>query len=135
MKQLGAGEQMALAALADEFRVRMAQAALVGYDAGGHVGQVPSSVTPYEFWEYYVTNRTELSLKVLPVPVEKFISEIKDQPSEAELQALFDKYKDEEYDTAKDTPGFKQPRRLKLEWISASADSDFYRRQAQQCLQ
>jgi hypothetical protein len=139
LKHLGfhadsAGEQVLLAALGDEFRVRMAQAALVGYDPGGHIGQVPTSVTPYEFWEYYRRNRTELSLKLLPVPVQKFIPEVKDQPSEPELQALFEKYKDEEYDPSKDTPGFKQPRRLRLEWISASPDSEYYRKQAQQCL-
>src|SRR5207248_3355162 len=34
----------------------------------------------------------------------------------------------------KDTPGFKQPRRIKLEWVSASPDSDYYRKQAQQWL-
>src|SRR5260370_20714269 len=127
-------EQAVLTALGDEFRVRMAQAALVGYNPSGHVGQVPASITPYEFWEYYRTNRTELSLKLLPVPVQKIVPEVKDKPSEAELQALFEKYKDEEYAPNKDTPGFKQPRRIKLEWVSASPDSDTYRKQAQQWL-
>ncbi len=127
-------EQAVLTALGDEFRVRMAQAALVGYNPSGHIGQVPASITPYEFWEYYRTNRTELSLKLLPVPVQKFIPEVKDKASEAELQALFEKYKDEEYAPNKDTPGFKQPRRMKLEWVSASPDSDTYRKQAQQWL-
>jgi hypothetical protein len=127
-------DQTLLTALGDEFRVRMAQAALVGYDPGGHVGQVPTSITPYEFWENYKTNRTELSLKLLPVPVQKFLPEVKEQPKEDELEALFNKYKDEEYAPDKDTPGFKQPRRLKIEWLSASADSPYYRKLAQQCI-
>jgi hypothetical protein len=125
-----ATQQGLVAALGDEFRVRLAQAALVGYDPGGHIDQVPTSITPYEFWDYYQKNRTELSLKLLPIPVQKFIAEIKDRPSEADPQALFDKYKDQEYAPDKDTPGFKQPRRMRLEWISASPDSEYYRKQA-----
>jgi hypothetical protein len=124
-------DQTLLRALGDEFRVRMAQAALVGYDPGGHLGQVPSLITPYEFWEDYRWNRTELSLKLLPIPVQKFLADVKEQPSEAELRALYEKYRDEEYAPDKETPGFKQPRRIKLEWVSASADSPYYRKQAQ----
>src|SRR5262249_12673931 len=37
-----------LAALRDEFRVRMAQSALLGYDPGSHA-QVPTPITPEEF--------------------------------------------------------------------------------------
>ena len=62
--------------------------------------------------------------------MEKLIAQVKDKPSEADLQALFDKYKDQEYAPDKDTPGFKQPRRMRLEWISASPDSEYYRKQA-----
>jgi hypothetical protein len=71
-------------------------------------------------------------LKLLPVPVQKFLPEVKEKPSDQELEALFEKYKGDEYAPDKDTPGFKQPRRLKLEWVSASADSPFYRKLAQQ---
>ncbi len=39
-------------ALADEFRVRLAQATLVGYDPAG-IGSIPAPVSPYELWEYY----------------------------------------------------------------------------------
>src|SRR5260370_34014017 len=116
MRMLGVQEPTLRAALGNEFRVRMAQAALVGYDPNGRighgtarpsltrpdpligydpsapVGQVPMSITPYEFWEYYRKNRTELSLKRLPLPVrERFLPEVKDAPSEAELESLFEK--------------------------------------------
>ena len=139
LKQLGiqpdsAGQQLLLTALSDEFRVRMAQAALVGYDPGGNIGQVPTSVTPYDFWEYYRKNRTELTTKLLPVPVEKFVPDVKDKPSDAELEALFEQYKDQEYSPDKETPGFKQPRRLKVEWVASTASSDYYRKQAQRLL-
>jgi hypothetical protein len=134
LMQLQATDQQVLAALGDEFRVRLAQAALVGFDPGGHIDQVPSSVTPYEFWQYYRRNRTDLSLKVLPLPVEKFIPEVSAKPTDAELEALFEKFKEEEYAPSKDTPGFKQPRRLKLEWVSASPDSEYYRNLARHAL-
>jgi hypothetical protein len=139
LRQLGiqpdhSGLQMLQAALTDEFRVRMAQAALVGYDPGGNIDQVPTSITPYDFWEYYRKNRTELSLKLLPIPVQKFVPEVKESPSESQLEALFEQYKDQEYAPDKETPGFKQPRRIKIQWVSASADSDTYRKQAQRWL-
>lgn len=133
-------QQLLLAALGDEFRVRMAQSALVGYNPGGHFKQTPASlavpalITPYAFWQYYRTNRTELSLNLLPVSAQKFIPEVKEQPTDEELNTLFSKYKDEEYDPSRETPGFKQPRRVRLEWVTASADSDLYRKQAEQWL-
>jgi hypothetical protein len=139
LKQLGiqpdsAGQQLLLTSLADEFRVRLAQAALVGYDPGGNIGQVPTAVTPYEFWEYYRNNRTELTTKLLPIPVEKFVADVKEKPTDAELEALFEQYKDQEYSPDKETPGFKQPRRIKAEWVASAAGSDYYRKQAQQLL-
>src|SRR5205823_12907157 len=104
MRTLGVRDQPLPAALGDEFRVRLAQAALVGFHPSGQVGEVPATIAPYEFWEYYRRNRTELNLKLLPVPVQKFRDEVKDSPSDTELQALFEKYKEEESAPDKETP-------------------------------
>ena len=116
-------------ALGEEFRVRLAQVTLLGFDPGG-VMRVPSFVTPSEFYDYFKRNRTELDVKVLPIPVSKFIDKVKDKPTEAELTKLFDQYKSIEFHPQSETPGFKQPRRLKVEWIGAKADSPFYRKEA-----
>src|SRR5262249_55892255 len=118
-------------ALADEFRVRLAQLAVLGYDPGTS-SRVPALITPYEFWEFYRKNRTEVSIRFLEIPVEHYLSQIKEKPSDEDLRALHEKYKNDEYAPDKETPGFKLPRRIKVEWVSASPDSDYYKKAAGQ---
>lgn len=121
--------QNLVSALNDEFRVRMAQAAMLGYEAG-RPSHIPAPVTPYEFWEYFRRNRTEVSVTVLPLRVEDFVAEVKDEPTAGELDELFKKHKDQEYTPESPTPGFRQPRRMGVEWVAARADSPHYQRAA-----
>ena len=116
-------------ALGEELRVRLAQTTLLGFDPGG-IMQVPAPITPDELWQYYRKNRTELAVKLLPIPVSKFIDQVKDKPTEAELTKLFDEYKDVLYHPQRNTPAFKQPRRIKVEWIAAKSDAPRYRNEA-----
>ena len=87
--------------------------------------------TPYEFWQFYKENRTENVVAVLPIPArhKDFMSKV-GQPTEKDLQDLFEKYKDVEYLAGSDTPGFKVPPRIEVEWINARADSEKYRQKA-----
>jgi hypothetical protein len=119
------------AALAEEFRVRLAQLAILGFDPGSF-SRVPALITPYEFYEYYRKNRTRVSIRFLDVPVKAFLKQVTEPPKDSDLQPLFDKYKDVEYSPAKETPGFKLPRRIKVEWVSTSANSDYYRKAVRQ---
>jgi hypothetical protein len=120
------------AALADEFRVRIARTAVMGDDRAE--SQYASTwATPYEFWQYYKDNRTENEIAVLPIPVrhKDFLSQVA-QPTEKDLQELFDKYKDFEYIAGSDLPGFKVPPRIEVEWVNARADSEKYQKKAAQ---
>jgi hypothetical protein len=127
------------AALADELRVRRAQAALLGYEPGSQglravkkeeTNDVPSGPTPEEFWEYYKENCVPVKVALLPLPVKDFVD--KDQkPSDKELADLFNKYKEKEPTPESDKPGFKQPRRVMVEWISAQPGSEFYKKSSQ----
>ncbi len=118
-----------VSALGEEFRVRLAQTTLLGFDPGG-IMKVPAPVTPAELWTYFRRNRTELAVKMLPIPVSKFIDQVKDKPTEDELKKLFEDYKDAEYHPQSPTPGFKQSHRIKVEWIGARADAPHYRKEA-----
>jgi hypothetical protein len=120
------GTQVLISALAEEFRVRLAQTAVLGFDPQGF-SHVPTPVAPYESWQYYVQNRTEVNATLLPVPVRDFLSQVKDKPSEQELIDLYEKYKDEEPAPYKENPGFKLPQRIKVDWISTYAQADYYR--------
>jgi len=120
------------AALADEFRVRIARTAVMGDDRAE--SQYASTwATPYEFWQFYKDNRTENEIAVLPIPVrhKDFLSQV-GQPTEKDLQELFEKYKDFEYIAGSDLPGFKVPPRIEVEWVNARADSEKYQKKAAQ---
>jgi hypothetical protein len=119
--------QMLPNALADEFRVRLAQAALLGEHPGGAT-RVPAPVTPYEFWEFYRKNRTEVSATLLPIPVQDFVAKVEEKPTEEELKTLFEKHKTQESTPESPTPGFKQPRRVQVEWVAVQPDSPHYRK-------
>jgi hypothetical protein len=123
------------AALGDEFRVRLAQIAL-GYDTP------PSMGTPYEFWQYFREQRTESPVAVLKIPVRDADGKLDPDlakrvdalppPTEEELIALFNKYKNDEGTGKPGDLGFKHPRRVQVEWVSARPDSSHYRKQAEQ---
>jgi hypothetical protein len=126
-------EDIIVKAVQDEFRVMMAKELVVGRAAGvPGVAQVeinaPDLVTPYDFWKFYRTNRTTIKVAILPIPVESFLDKTLSQPrSERELKDLFAKYKGVEPDPASSTPGFKEPRRMKIEFVSASPEAEYYK--------
>jgi hypothetical protein len=129
---IGSGPAL-LAALGDEFRVRLAQAAIVGFDPGGF-NMPPPLVTPSELLDYYRRERTEVSLSMLPIPVSKFVPQVKAKPTQEELKALYDAHKDEEYNPEQETPGFKQPRQIQVAWVDLSRDAKATRDEARRML-
>jgi hypothetical protein len=124
-------------ALADEFRVAMAQEALLGqepgiraYRASTSIDQMPVAVTPDEFLRYYRDQRTTLTVDVLGLPMREYLAQVKETPSEKALRELHDRYWDQEPGPDRDRPGFKEPRRVRVEYVSARADSPFYKKAA-----
>jgi hypothetical protein len=117
-------------ALADEFRVRIVKSALVGSDPTAS-GYASTWATPYEFWQFYKENRTENTVAVLPIPARNkdFLAQV-GQPPEKDLKELFEKYKDKEHKANSPDPGFEVPPRIEVEWVSAKADSEHYRKEA-----
>jgi hypothetical protein len=150
--QYRANRQTVLTALKDEFRVGLVQAALVGYAPENTlqpdprnplapppphdpINEVPADVTPYEFLQYVKDQRTALRLALLPVPVPEPTTG--GQLSDAdlrEMRALFDTYKNQEPTPGRAEPGFKVPRRVRVEWVGAQPDSPALRDKAKQAL-
>ena len=91
--------------------------------------EVSTAVTPAQSWEFFTRLNDRLVAEVMPVPVEDFIGEVPD-PSEAELQAFYNEYKDRyllpdlasgvELQSA--TPGFRQPPRARFTYVKADYD-------------
>lgn len=114
-------------ALGDEFRVRAAQDAL-GYAEVTNPDAGPP-ITPYQLWGYYNENRTHARVAVVAVPVSapEFHTKL-GKPTDAELRALYEKHTAEEYSPASPTAGFKQPPRIRVEWVRPH--SEYFRQQA-----
>jgi hypothetical protein len=124
-----------LDALTQEFRVAMAQEAVLG-QAGGvgafrgsadGLGQIPADPTPREFLDYYRKSRTTLRVAMLPVAVDAFLPHVEGRPSEETLRALFNRYHSQEPAPDRDQPGFKEPRRVRVEAVAGRADDPYYK--------
>ena len=123
----GLSPDQLLQAIGDEFRVQAAMSVLRGTSIGGRI-TLPAAMTPYEFYEFYKDRCAELAFDVVDVPVDMFVSQVKEEPPEAELRALFDKYRKDEYDPSRPTPGFKEPRKARVEYVGLDAEMAPYKK-------
>jgi hypothetical protein len=126
------------AALTDEFRVAMAKEALLGTASGVRsyrqaadgIHYSPSAPTPDEFYKYFQEQRTTLSVSILPIAVKKFVDQVQAKPTEVDLRNLYDRYKNDEPSPTRRQPGFKEPRRIKLQYFSYHPEGPFARKLA-----
>ncbi len=136
-----------LKALGEEFRVRTAQVAVFGEEfQGGRgdktYGAFPLFSPPYEAFEFYREQCSPTTYAAIPIPAENLVAEVDRliaegkiaRPTDAELKDLFDKYKDDEPNPGKETPGFKTPRRIRVEWVSVTGEEPYYPKEAEEKL-
>ncbi len=120
-------------ALASEFKVRAAQTALLGSTSEGKdrtITYPPIFTTPYDLYSFYKDKTSPTAYQALAIPAAGFAAQVKAEPSESELQRLFNERKDNEPDPSKEEPGFKEPRRVKVEWVAASGEEPYYKKAA-----
>jgi hypothetical protein len=134
-------------ALAEEFRVRIVQAAVLGYEPvqpdnpnanpfgprpAKPLVQVPAPVTPYEFRNRYLHLRTGIDVALVPVPVKPNEEKKFSEQDQLEMRAMYNLYKDREPAPDQSTPGFKVPRKLAVEWVEARPNDPYYQKIAPQ---
>ena len=79
-------------------------------------------VTPLDVFQAYRDQNERASVRAASFPVEDFLAKVPD-PSPSELEAFFDRYKDVLPDPARDTPGFKVPRQIRVEILSIDGNA------------
>jgi hypothetical protein len=79
-------------------------------------------VTPYDVFRTYRDQNERVSAKAVEIPVEKFLAKVP-EPSAAEIEALYEKYKDVLPDATRETPGFKVPRQIQVEILSIDGNA------------
>jgi hypothetical protein len=132
-----------LRALTDEYRVAIAKEALLGAGTGVRfyrgafdgIHHSPTFATPDEFLKYFQEQRTTLAVSMLPISVESFVPKVENKPSDEDLRNLFARYKDDEPSPFRRQPGFKEPRRIKVEYFSYRPDSPFARKLAAKAIE
>jgi hypothetical protein len=135
----GFNMDVCLAAIGEEFRVRTAQAAVLGpsmvYMRGDKTfGGTTNFSPPFEVFEYYREQCSPTDYEAFPIPAAAFVSQVTQEPQEQELKSLYDQHKDDEPNPAREIPGFKIPRLVKLEWVSASGAESYYVKMAEESL-
>jgi hypothetical protein len=87
------------------------------------------TVTPQQRWKDWTRVNDRVVLEAAAVPAEMYLADVK-EPTEAELTAFFDKYKEREpvpdfngnTEMPSATPGFRIPRKIDVQFIEASYD-------------
>jgi hypothetical protein len=132
-----ATDELIYRSLHDEFRVQIAQLALMGAHPNAILRasafrpvsitpQIRRPVSPEQIWQDYRKQRSEFNVALVPVKVDDFLKDIR-TPNEAELQDFYERYRDSKYDPTTDEPSFKFPPRMKVQCVSADPESPFYR--------
>ncbi len=97
------------------------------YDGIHHA---PTVATPNEFLDYFKEQRTTLAVSLLSIAVKDFEKKVDRQPTEQDLHNLYTTFKEVEPSPTRRQPGFKEPRRIKVQYVSASPDSPFAKKLA-----
>jgi hypothetical protein len=74
-------------------------------------------VTPLDVYNVYRDQNERSTFKFVSFPAANFLDKV-GEPTAAEVEALYEKYKDVLPDPLKSTPGFKIPREVKVEILS-----------------
>lgn len=81
-----------------------------------------STAPPGLRWDYYRRLNERLSIEAVPVEVSDFVGMV-EEPSQTELQAFFEQYKDREALPSSPEPGFHQPERGKFQYFRADFET------------
>lgn len=81
-----------------------------------------AAATPAQRWEYYQQLNRRAKIEAVPVSAAKFVDKVA-PPSEEDLRAFFEKYKDRLPDPNSPDPGFREPHRVDLQYLKATVET------------
>jgi peptidyl-prolyl cis-trans isomerase D len=79
-------------------------------------------VTPYDVFTTYRDQNERVSARLIEIPVDKFLAKVP-EPTAADIEAMYQSYKDVLPDPAHETPGFKVPRRIRFDILSIDGNA------------
>lgn len=117
-------------AIGEEFRVRAAQSAVLGQVS--RYGRATGVATPYEAFEYYRDQTSPSFYEIISVPAQGFLDKVNQEPTQAQIDELYRKYKDDEPNPLRETPGFKEPRKIKVAFFGITGEEPYYKKLAEE---
>jgi hypothetical protein len=111
--------------LADEFRVRAAQTAVLGLGEVRHPASIPAGTTQ-ERYDNFIKETTATKYTFLTIPVEAYLSRVQGEPTEAELTKIFNETSGTDPDPASPRAGIREPRKVGVQWVEISGKEEYY---------
>ncbi len=84
-------------------------------------GAAPANVL--DAWQAFLQNERQIECAVLEFNAADFLPQIKDEPTTIELRKIYDEGKSFDVDPVGERPGFKQPRQVQVEYVTAEASA------------
>lgn len=81
-------------------------------------------MTPAQRWDCFQRLNRKVTIESLAVPVAEFVDDVPD-PTDATLVAFFDQHKDDLADPTSPDPGFREPRKVAVEYLRAEYEPLF----------
>jgi len=113
LAQLGVSEDSLFRALREE---------LLALRAMDQFSLSLASFTPAQRWDYFQRFNRMVTIESVELPVERFISQVQESPSEKELRELFDAHRLQVDDPDSPDLGFAEPKQVALEYLVAPFD-------------
>lgn len=144
----GTSQQMILKAIGEEFRVRIAQYAVIqaqpysffsrskkadeGYSLKFTEPEVPDEIrapmTLAQLWDVYKSERAEFNVTLLPIRVEDFVKKV-EEPTDIDKASYF-KLHNKPFDPTSPNRGVEVPSRIQIAYVYADPASPAYLNQA-----
>jgi len=83
-------------------------------------------MTPAQRWDCFQRLNRKVTIESLAVSVAEFVDDVPD-PTDATLLAFFDQHKDELDDPTSPDPGFREPKKVAVEYLKAEYEALFNR--------
>lgn len=89
-------------------------------NGGAFTGNIAdNAATPAQALDYFKRLNRRMEAEVLELPVEDYVSQVQDEPSDAEVKELYEEYKNQLKSPAFPEPGFREPLRISIDWLKA----------------
>jgi hypothetical protein len=114
--------EVILRSMSDELFFRLMREELLAMQIGVMFQKSIVATTPGQRWDYFNRQKRMAEIEAVAFPVADFAGQI-EAPTDAKLEAFFEKYKDSYPSPVSAQPGFRKPHRIALAYVQADVNT------------